>query len=802
MTKKIVPVIFIIVISILAVIFIQRKYFSKTEEKIASPRVVTPQVSQSDSKATGMDTTTSHDVAVTSLIQLNSDETLIGTETLDFDGDGFEDQVNAVKTSSGPTLFLVIGLYNPEKLIYERVSTVETAVTQVKTFLFTGMDLTGDHRTALVYQGFTDSGSSVLQAFFVNRNPDGSVDLHQIANLESDGSIFIQQVDRSEAYIRSQADGESFSIWVYSSDLTRPNSTDQIHVRYKWDKASQSYIEAERQHVTGSRIAARELSRIQDGTVGTFAEFLNGLWYKTENRGERMYLSFDWEGRQIVFSQGENQEVYDWQNSSVRRNGMYISSTNLEIQNLQRRIDISLRNVDEIRISLHEDVRMLINEQSEWNGDYKKISSSAMSAANNVEVEPEVKKYVEDLIAGPEWKTTEGTIVRFGKEQYVAFNDTMNDNGVFTGMDSNGLSFLQFRSNTDEPVFRRMYLVSYAAGKDGTPGADKETVILQPYVVSPSQAYPAEERMVILNRYDPEKDPKNNVVELEFNTTGNGPQVKVESSANPFAGRYFSPDNDGNEDVLSLKLECESKARIKSWSLVVHDSRSDAVFWRTSGSAMSQVSGKPSQYTLTVNWDGRGLAGQTVTSAEDYPYEFTVVDEKGLTSTYSSVIPVDVMVAREAGRLKMQIPSIVFRGDAADFRLVGDLEEDGSLVIRSSLSREQKANNERILARVAQILTKFSSYKVTIVGHANPMSQYTGIEMNNPEEIKDGVWGRALIPLSKERAQYVKDWLVREGGISAGRLSVEGKGGLETIVDKNDLVNRWRNRRVEFILER
>jgi len=53
-----------------------------------------------------------------------------------------------------------------------------------------------------------------------------------------------------------------------------------------------------------------------------------------------------------------------------------------------------------------------------------------------------------------------------------------------------------------------------------------------------------------------------------------------------------------------------------------------------------------------------------------------------------------------------------------------------------------------------------------------------------------------------ERAQFVRQWLITEGRISASRLSSEGKGGLETIADKNDLENRWKNRRVEFILEK
>ena len=201
-------------------------------------------------------------------------------------------------------------------------------------------------------------------------------------------------------------------------------------------------------------------------------------------------------------------------------------------------------------------------------------------------------------------------------------------------------------------------------------------------------------------------------------------------------------------------------------------------------------------YTTNITWNGRGISGDLVTSAEDYPFTYTVTDDMGQTSSYDGVIPVDVLVVREGGRLKMQVPSIVFRGDAADFLMTGDKDQYGQTVEHSSITVEQRANNERVLSRIAQILRKFDTYKVTIVGHANPTNQWSGPESTNPEEIQD------LIPLSRARAQYVKDWLVSQGRIASSRLSVEGRGGLETIADKNDLNTRWRNRRVEFILER
>ncbi|MBQ1661396.1 MAG: OmpA family protein, partial [Treponema sp.] len=233
------------------------------------------------------------------------------------------------------------------------------------------------------------------------------------------------------------------------------------------------------------------------------------------------------------------------------------------------------------------------------------------------------------------------------------------------------------------------------------------------------------------------------------------------------------------------------------------DSRNTSeTFWKTSGKIMPADETQADTYRAAVVWDGRGNNGEIVMSAEDYPYKLTVTDELGMTSVYEGIIPVDVLVLFDGGRLKMQVPSIVFRGDAADFLLAGERDASGKVLERSSLTPEQKANNIRVLNRVAQILGKFSNYKVTVVGHANPMNQFNGREEDNPEENRDGPWGRGLKALSLERAQFVVRWLSGEGKISSARLRAEGKGGLETIADKNDLKNRWKNRRVEFILEK
>jgi flagellar hook assembly protein FlgD len=276
---------------------------------------------------------------------------------------------------------------------------------------------------------------------------------------------------------------------------------------------------------------------------------------------------------------------------------------------------------------------------------------------------------------------------------------------------------------------------------------------------------------------------------------------KVTASSSPFvcsatppvlsvktAPEYFSPDNDGTDDDLFIMLNGSTKGRITGWSFTIYDPLGSA-FWKTGGSAA---------ITNRIVWDGlsntqkdaNGMA-ERVQSAMDYPWTFTVKDSLGMSSTVSGIIPVDVLVIRDGDVLKMAVPSIIFRSDNADFKV------ESAPGKKDGVTAEQAEKDERVLKRIAEILKKFKDYKVMVVGHANPT---TGDEA---EETQDNPrrWGPALIPLSLKRAEFVKSYLVNKG-VSASRLSTDGKGGTELVVDWQDKDNNWKNRRVEFILEK
>jgi flagellar hook assembly protein FlgD len=238
-----------------------------------------------------------------------------------------------------------------------------------------------------------------------------------------------------------------------------------------------------------------------------------------------------------------------------------------------------------------------------------------------------------------------------------------------------------------------------------------------------------------------------------------GPELSIN-----YRPRYFSPDNDGVEDELYISLGAKSPAPIDSWYVEIREPvPPNLLFYRFEGK------GSPSE---TVMWDGRSNKGELVLAATDYPVKYSATDILGNTSTIDSQIGVDVLVIRDGNRLRIQVPSIVFRENAADF---------------NGIPADRAENNVRVLRRVAEILNRFRDYKVQVEGHANPVAQTAQEERTE------------LQPLSEARAQAVLNMLV-EYGVARNRLSSVGMGGTQPVVQHNDRDNWWKNRRVEFIL--
>ena len=246
----------------------------------------------------------------------------------------------------------------------------------------------------------------------------------------------------------------------------------------------------------------------------------------------------------------------------------------------------------------------------------------------------------------------------------------------------------------------------------------------------------------------------------------NASPPKVDISVGPLP---FSPDNDGYNDELEIGLKVNDPSPIDNWSIQIMDPANHP-FASFSGK------GAPSEKII---WNGVSDKGELVESAEDYPMTFTIKDVLGNTATYNKIIPVDILVIRDGNNLKVRIASITFQANTADF---------------TNVEPDKAAKNLTTIGRLAEIFKKYSQYKITIQGHANL------VNFDNPARAKKEQ-EEELIPLSKARAEAIKKALIGQG-IDASRISTIGIGAAEPVVPFSDLDNRWKNRRVEFILVR
>jgi hypothetical protein len=222
-------------------------------------------------------------------------------------------------------------------------------------------------------------------------------------------------------------------------------------------------------------------------------------------------------------------------------------------------------------------------------------------------------------------------------------------------------------------------------------------------------------------------------------------------------------------DTLSMKIEASaSLAKLDSWTLDIYD---------PGGNLFRTFSGKwPDSQVI---WDGKGMKGETVVSAEDYPVAIKLRDEYGNVGTVKSVVPIDILVIKQADGYRIPNSRVYFKEFSADYvNVAPDLAKQN--VLR--------------LDQLAAVLKKFPGYRIRIVGHAT-MIHWDNAALGKIEQESE------LIPLSKARAEAIKQALV-DRGLNAAMIETEGAGAADPLVPDSDYANRWQNRRTAIFLLR
>ncbi|MDO9374626.1 MAG: OmpA family protein, partial [Ferruginibacter sp.] len=93
-----------------------------------------------------------------------------------------------------------------------------------------------------------------------------------------------------------------------------------------------------------------------------------------------------------------------------------------------------------------------------------------------------------------------------------------------------------------------------------------------------------------------------------------------------------------------------------------------------------------------------------------------------------------------------------------------------------------KPESAGVLKEIAGVLNEYKDFKVKIIGHTDT----------------DGT-DAANLTLSQKRAVAVKEALVNDHAVDAGRIETDGKGETVPVGDNKTKEGRAQNRRVEFV---
>ena len=229
----------------------------------------------------------------------------------------------------------------------------------------------------------------------------------------------------------------------------------------------------------------------------------------------------------------------------------------------------------------------------------------------------------------------------------------------------------------------------------------------------------------------------------------------------------FSPIE--GSPTITLTVDASSRtAKIDSWRMEINDSENHLF-----------KAFEAKWPTKDAVWNGKGINGDLVQSAEDYPVVAMVRDEYGNAGELKSTVPVDILVEKTATGFRILSSRIFFKAYTANYQDV-----------RPDLA----AQNLQRLNDLGAKLKKFPNYRIKLVGHA-VMIHWDNKALGDIEQ-RD-----VLIPLSQARAEAIKKALV-DRGLNDSMFTTQGVGASDQLVPDSNLADRWQNRRVAFFLEK
>jgi hypothetical protein len=318
------------------------------DAEVGTRRIVPEVADESRPGAQSGNGITAETLELTPKVPLDDKEKLIRVINTNLDLDTNDEQILVLRQKEDPQAPLKLAVidYDPIRVTYSRTWESLTNATNLRLLDISLKDVVGDHNLEIVCRGMNDLGELTLDLFRKTPSPTGlGLYFTEILRIVADGSIEIDEVERSEGYRLGQKNGPSFVIYAYSRDAESENILDKVKRTYYWQYQQNRYVLTSKEQLPGTAIEEKQLE--------AFEAFLAGPWYLAGSDGQEEILLFLPEQKRISVYSGDVQEVYIWQ-ASFRSlsNRLLAFGANESIESIVRRFNIEVVSLNTIDVSI------------------------------------------------------------------------------------------------------------------------------------------------------------------------------------------------------------------------------------------------------------------------------------------------------------------------------------------------------------------------------------------------------------------------------------------------------------------
>jgi hypothetical protein len=473
--------------------------FKENNQSEMGTRRIVPEVADESSPGgTDANGVTAETLELTPKVPLDDSEKLIRVINTNLDLDTNDEQILVLREKEDPRASLKLAVidYDPIRTTYSRTWESLTNATNLRLLDISLKDVVGDHNLEIVCRGMNDSGELTLDLFRKTPSPTGlGLYFTEILRIVADGSIEIDEVERSEGYRLGQKNGPSFVIYAYSRDAESENILDKVKRTYYWQYQQNRYVLTNKERLPGAVIEEKQLEELfSDPSVEAFEAFLAGPWYLAGTDGREEILLFLPEQRRISVYSGDVQEVYIWQ-ASFRSlsNRLLVFGANESIESIVRRFNVEAVSLDTI------DVSILGSEQ--WDRSFGRYFRLNEELQQDLLSKDQRRVDADGIQLNGLYQSGAGIEIIFEPPYFTWIEEGHDFAGGFTVIHLNqDVLYLQGMDDNGLPTDTATYIMEYSKKQEGT--YLYRTMTLVPGKLSVHGATPTSETRIVFEQLE------------------------------------------------------------------------------------------------------------------------------------------------------------------------------------------------------------------------------------------------------------------------------------------------------------